>query len=158
MGWIKRMNLKNALFAMMFIGLLIATVLSISNFGVCIELREHITHTGVELDIHASPPVITYLPEPTSHEMAIASILEALQIILPILIFTAVIMYTSTLFYKIKLKEPLNLLKHGAERIILNDLDFTIEVSENKDELNQLCIVFEKMRKTLLENNQTLWR
>ena len=81
-----------------------------------------------------------------------------MQIALPILIFTAAILITSVLFYRVKLKEPLEILNSGAAHIMENDLDFAIPAPPGQDELGQLCSAFEKMRETLLANNQMLWR
>lgn len=158
MGWIKRMNLKSALFTMMFLGLALASLLSVGVFYGCIRLSRSIAPNDIMFDIHASPPVVTYLPKPSARAIALANIISILQIILPILIFTIVILLTSILFYRIKLKDPLRILKNGAEHIMENDLDFTIPPSMNRDELGELCTAFEKMRESLLVNNQTLWR
>lgn len=157
MGWLKRMSLKSALFTMMFLGLSLASLLSIGVFYGCMRLSSTIAPSGITLDIHASPPV-TYLSEPSEQAMTIAFIVSLLQIILPILIFTIVILLTSVLFYRIKLKDPLHILKSGAEHIMENNLDFTIPAPQSEDELGQLCTAFEKMRESLLVNNQTLWR
>lgn len=61
------------------------------------------------------------------------------------------------LFYKNKLKEPLDKLKEASEKIAKNDLDFSIEY-KSRDELGQLCTSFEKMRATLIENFSAMWR
>lgn len=152
------MDLKRALFTMMFLGLLIAVVLSAAAFSACIALREMIAPAGVVMDPHATPPTVTYLPEPSAKAMHIANFLTALQLVLPMLIFIGMTLLTSSLFYRIKLKEPLAALQSGAEHIIAQNLDFTLPPPRNADELGQLCIVFEQMRQVLLENNRNLWR
>lgn len=158
MDRIKRMNLKNSLFTMMLLGMSAAAVLSIFAFCGCVRLRELIAPAGIVLDPHVSPPEITYLPQPSSRAAKIAKVLEILQIALPILIFTAATLLTSSWFYRVKLREPIAALKSGADRIMEHDLAFTLQSPQSPDELGQLCIAFEKMRETLLENNQTLWR
>lgn len=60
-------------------------------------------------------------------------------------------------FYRLKLKKPLSILKSGAERIRQQDLDFEIKKCAD-DELGMLCSAFEKMRIELLNNNRELWR
>lgn len=157
MGWLKRMSLKSALFTMMFLGLSLASLLSVAVFYGCIRLSSIIAPGGIMFHIHASPTV-TYLPEPSDRAIALAAIVSILQIILPILIFTVVILLTSLLFYRIKLNDPLRILKEGAKHIMENDLDFIISAPQSGDELGELCTAFEKMRKSLLANNQTLWR
>ncbi|MCI6467280.1 MAG: ATP-binding protein [Faecalicatena sp.] len=61
------------------------------------------------------------------------------------------------LFYKNKLKLPIEELDKASKMISENELDFHISY-ENRDELGQLCKEFEKMRAQLEENNKTLWR
>lgn len=61
------------------------------------------------------------------------------------------------LFYKNKLKEPLEELKKASRRIGDNDLDFQITY-KNLDEMGELCFDFEKMRQQLMQNNQLLWK
>ena len=60
------------------------------------------------------------------------------------------------LFYKNKLKRPLEELEIASKRIAENDLDFQITY-ENRDELGHLCHEFERMRVQLRENNRQLW-
>lgn len=61
------------------------------------------------------------------------------------------------LFYKNKLKTPLEQLKWASKKIADNDLDFQI-IYENQDEMGELCSEFEKMRNQLVQNNQKLWK
>lgn len=61
------------------------------------------------------------------------------------------------LFYRNKLKTPIEELEMASRRIAENDLDFQITY-ENQDEMGHLCREFERMRSQLLENNQALWR
>lgn len=60
------------------------------------------------------------------------------------------------LFYKNKLKKPIEELEKASEFISQDILDFKVTY-ENKDELGTLCKQFEKMRLQLMENNQTVW-
>ncbi len=161
MGWIKRMRLKNALFAMMFFGLLLASLLSIGAFIGCNRLIRTLPQATASIEISSDPSVTIVHPEasaPPAWSQAVGSLLGVLQIALPILIFTLVILLTSILFYRTKLKEPLHILKSSTERIMQDDLDFVIPMPSGRDELGQLCGAFEKMRENLLANNQTLWR
>lgn len=61
------------------------------------------------------------------------------------------------LFYRHKLKNPLEELELASQRIAGNNLDFHITY-ENKDEMGHLCREFERMREQLAENNRNLWR
>lgn len=158
MGWIRRMRLKNALFTMMFFGLLLASLLSVGAFIGCIQCRRFFPNNRSFMDFGQTQAVMIDQSETSAGTEVLFLLLGILQIALPILIFTAAILITSMLFYRVKLKEPLEILNSGAAHIMENDLDFAIPVPPGQDELGQLCSAFEKMRKTLLANNQTLWR
>lgn len=66
------------------------------------------------------------------------------------------ILLCGVLFYKRKLKYPIDVLSRATERISAQDLDFQIS-SDSNDELGKLCDSFEQMRKELRENYQRLW-
>ena len=61
------------------------------------------------------------------------------------------------LFYKTKLKTPLQELKDASQMIADNELDFHVSY-ENKDEMGTLCKEFEMMRSALADNNRKMWR
>lgn len=61
------------------------------------------------------------------------------------------------LFYRNKIKIPLEELTAASRMIADNELDFHITYS-NKDELGMLCTEFEKMRGELENNSRKLWR
>jgi signal transduction histidine kinase len=67
------------------------------------------------------------------------------------------IVLMASLFYRWKLKKPLELLKKASEKISANDLGFHISY-DGKDEMGELCRVFEKMRGQLEKNYKVLWR
>lgn len=154
---IKQMNLKKSLFTIALINCTIALILSAVSFWGCMELSSLIASQGVVLDVHSDPITMIEMPTPSANALKIAEILSILQIVLPILIYTLALLFTASMFYRLKLKEPIAALSGGASRIIDNNLDFTIE-TESKDELGQLCTAFETMRKTLIDNNRELWR
>lgn len=85
------------------------------------------------------------------------SILSSLQIIMPVIFVIVALIYADIIFYRLKLKRPIAILRDSAERIQKQDLDFEI-TGYASDELGELCSAFEIMRKTLLSNNQELWR
>lgn len=61
------------------------------------------------------------------------------------------------LFYRNKIKKPLEEMAKGSRMIAENDLGFSIDY-KNKDELGVLCGEFEKMRMQLWENNSRMWK
>lgn len=61
------------------------------------------------------------------------------------------------LFYRIKLKTPLQELKAASQMIADNELDFHVSYA-NKDEIGTLCKEFEIMRSALADNNRKMWQ
>lgn len=61
------------------------------------------------------------------------------------------------IFYRNKLKKPIEELKEASKLIAKDELEFHIRY-ENQDEMGILCQEFEKMRSQLEENNKVLWR
>ena len=101
------------------------------------------------------------IPRPDSWEMSrmdygASEVCDFLQTY-TILIFSVVGSCVSVfLFYKNKLKKPIEELEMASQRIADNDLDFRITY-ENRDELGHLCHEFDRMRGQLEENNRKLW-
>ena len=60
------------------------------------------------------------------------------------------------LFYRHKLKPPIEELSQAADMVKQEKLDFHVAY-ENRDELGQLCKEFENMRSQLEENNRIVW-
>lgn len=71
--------------------------------------------------------------------------------------FSVCIVMAAFLFYRNKLKKPLEILSNAADNITENNLDFTFSYEKN-DEMGKLCSSFEKMRVALQENNLEMWR
>lgn len=154
---IKQMKLKKALFAIAVINTTIAFVFSLLILWICAQLHAQIAPAGgISIDLD-SAGVIVQPRELSAQALWIADILSFAQIVLPILICIFALFTTASMFYRLKIEEPLRILTKGAACIIENNLDFRIE-AKSKDELGQLCAAFETMRQTLLENNYTLWR
>lgn len=71
--------------------------------------------------------------------------------------YSLFIILAALLFYRLKLKKPLDLLSEASKKIADNDLDFHIEY-DGHDELAQLCSAFEIMRSSVQQNNIAMWR
>jgi len=65
--------------------------------------------------------------------------------------------YTFRIFYRRELETPIKALQAASDRILSDDLDFKVENSCT-NELGQLCVSFEEMRKNLYESNYELWK
>ena len=157
MEWLKNMSLKRSLFTLTLVNFLIASVLSLLTFWGCMRVNASIAPSGVQIVVGADTMMKTKLPETTAGTTAARNVLAALQITLPILFFVSAMILTVSLFYRWKLKEPIAILTNGANRIMENDLDFTVPAVSG-DELGQLCTAFETMRRSLLDSNRELWR
>ena len=92
----------------------------------------------------------------TDREAIIFNIAQTLIVLLPVFFSFAGIVCASSVFYRIKLKEPLDALRKGIVHIADNDLSFPISYTK-PDELGRLCGAFEKMRRELLDNNRRMW-
>ena len=157
MEWIKNMSLKKSLFTLTFINLLLAVILSAAVFWGCIKLSAALDPSGLQIVVGADTITKTEFPEPTTGAVIAGNMLSVLQFGLPILFFIIALILTASLFYRWKLKEPLAILTDGANRMMENNLDFTIPAVSG-DELGQLCVAFETMRQSLLNSNRELWR
>ena len=156
MEWIKHMSLKKSLFTMALVSIAIATLFSGISIWVLAEIRTQIYSQGMEITFDGSNP-ITNNVNPSSQGDHFVALFSTMQIVLPITLFVIALLATVFLFYRWKLKVPLEILMDGANHIIDNDLNFSIE-AQSTDELGQLCTAFETMRQALMKNNRELWR
>ncbi|KRE46569.1 sensor histidine kinase [Paenibacillus sp. Soil724D2] len=79
------------------------------------------------------------------------------QIIAMLLTIGIGLVLIAGLFYKLKLKKPLEILMSASKKISSNDLGFHVSY-DSKDEMSELCRAFEKMRSQLESNFKALWR
>lgn len=108
------------------------------------------------------PYYIAEVPRPPSSDMSrmdyqISELCDFLQTYTVLILSIVGSCISVFLFYKHKLKKPLDELEQASVRIASNDLDFRITY-ENRDELGRLCQEFERMRGQLSQNNQKTWR
>lgn len=97
------------------------------------------------------------LPEPTAAQQTVIMTLDIAQVVFCVLFPMAGVIASVVLFYRIKLRKPIGVLRDGITRIQNNDLDFTLPVLST-DEMGQLCAAFEGMRGELLKTNRLLWQ
>lgn len=153
---LKQMSLKRAFFCLTILFLLIALILStFSVIGIGKILQQY--GTTLEMKIGGNGVIIPHAATTDNTVPLWYHALGILQLALPVLFVTVGLLSASLVFYRLKLKKPLTELQAGAERIMKNDLDFSIQ-SISKDELGQLCNSFEKMRLELLKSNRELWK
>ncbi|WP_227865020.1 sensor histidine kinase [Clostridioides sp. ZZV14-6104] len=89
-------------------------------------------------------------------DKVLINIISTLQLVLPLVFFIGLLLLADIIFYKVKLKTPIEILNKGANEISNNNLDFYLEYKSN-DELGNLCNAFEKMRSQLNKNNIKMW-
>lgn len=102
------------------------------------------------------------VPRPHSYEMKefdyhVSEICDFLQTFTVLIVSVAGSIIAVFLFYKHKLKCPIEELELASRQVGRNNLDFHITY-ENEDEMGGLCKEFERMRGQLEENNQQLWK
>lgn len=67
------------------------------------------------------------------------------------------IWFTVKAFYAAEVKKPIDTLMSASDRILHDDLDFEVS-ADCRNELGQLCVSFENMRKNLYSSNYELWK
>lgn len=155
---IRQMSLKKSLFTIALVNSAVALVLSLLSFWGCMKLISVLAPQKATFTINSGPLTVTEVPAAPSYPSnGIGLLLSVLQIALPVLIYTMALLSTSYMFYRLKLQRPLETLADGASRIMDNDLDFTLDTN-SRDELGQLCLAFEAMRRELLDNSRKLWQ
>ena len=108
------------------------------------------------------PGYIVKIPRPNSYEMTpsdifVSELCDFLETYAVLIMSMAGSCGAVFLFYRNKLRKPMEELARGSKKIAENHLDFCISY-ENKDEMGRLCREFERTREQLAQNNQALWR
>ncbi len=105
---------------------------------------------------------VVEIPRPKPYEMSqsdiyISELCDFLQTYTILILSMAGSCAAVFLFYRNKLKRPIEELAQASKMIAANHLDFSVTY-ENKDEMGTLCMEFERMRGQLAENNRMLWK
>ena len=109
----------------------------------------------LELDLDSTEKsIIEYL---TDFDITVNGILTSLRVLsVPVFLIICIIL-SGILFFRNRLEPPIAVLSDASQKIAEKDLDFTVEHLRG-DEFGRLCDSFEGMRKTLLLNNNEMWR
>lgn len=171
MDKLKNLSIKKTFFLIVTIAAVVVVLLSAVSVKICSGIRDRILLSHAFI---IQPAVIDttgdggYILEAkggitadeetefTDSEKAAFRTSQALIILLPVLFSFAGIACAGSLFYHIKLREPLDALERGISHIADHDLSFSIGY-QKQDELGQLCGAFETMRRELLDNNRRMW-
>lgn len=165
---LRNLSLKKTIILYMAVSLVISFILSMLIITTAQMTQKGVWSRYIDLDKYQEAEQkrddnyeITY-PRPSRVDMSrmdwhiseICDFLETWTVLILSILGSCIAV---VLFYKNKLKLPIEELDKASKMISENELDFHISY-ENRDELGQLCKEFEKMRAQLEENNKTLWR
>lgn len=171
MGRLKNLSIKTTFCLIVLITAIVVILLSAASVQICSNIRDQILlpHAFIfqpsvvqpeengRFTLEAGGNILNNeIIEYTNQEVIMFKTAQALIFLLPIAFSFAGIACASSIFYHIKLKEPLAALKQGIVHIADNDLSFPISY-QKQDELGQLCGAFEKMRRELLKSNRRMW-
>jgi len=151
---LKNMGLKKSFFFLSVWCILISLLLVLLVFLMCGAIKNGYPSGGIEI---RSDGTVIPLEQPTAAQQQVITLLTYFQWLSCIILPVSGLGIAAVLFYRIKLKEPIDLLRNGTEHIRANDLNFSIP-AVSTDELGQICAAFETMRLELLKTNQELWR
>ncbi|MCM1119600.1 MAG: HAMP domain-containing histidine kinase [bacterium] len=168
MDKIRNLSVRKTIILYMSVALLCSFYLSAFIGEIAEQTQERIwwkyvdQETFVEAVENADPGYIVDIPRPGFYEMTPSD--RFVSELCDFLGTNAVLILSITgscvavfLFYRNKLKKPMEELARGSQKIAENQLDFCISY-DNKDEMGELCREFERMREQLARNNQLLWR
>lgn len=167
MGKIKNLSLRKTIVLYMVINLISCFFLSALIVRIAGIVQDEIWWKYVDQDKYfemAEGEGVTYLtdvPRPDAYQMQrfdyhVSEICDFLQTFTVLILSVLGSVIAVFLFYKHKLKKPIEELELASQKIGNHDLDFHI-IYENKDEMGKLCREFERMREQLAENNHQLW-
>ncbi|HBF2789058.1 TPA: ATP-binding protein [Clostridioides difficile] len=158
MDKINNMSLKKAFFVLTLSSLIIASALTTFAYILLNNLYNSIQDKYLKTPINTG--IITIVQNNVNqfsdYDKTLLNIINILQLVLPLIFFIGLLLLADIIFYKVKLKTPIEILNKGAMEISNNNLDFCLEYNNN-DELGNLCNAFEKMRSELNKNNIKMW-
>ncbi|HBG4777637.1 TPA: sensor histidine kinase [Clostridioides difficile] len=158
MDKINNMSLKKAFFVLTLSSLIIASILTTFSYILLNNIYNSIQDKYLKTPINTG--IITIVQNNVNqfsdYDKTLLNIINILQLVLPLIFFIGLLLLADIIFYKVKLKTPIEILNKGAMEISNNNLDFCLEYNNN-DELGNLCNAFEKMRSELNKNNINMW-
>ncbi|EMJ4928104.1 TPA: sensor histidine kinase [Clostridioides difficile] len=158
MDKINNMSLKKAFFVLTLSSLIIASTLTTFSYILLNNLYNSIQDKYLKTPINTGFITIVQnnVNQFSDYDKTLLNIINILQLVLPLIFFIGLLLLADIIFYKVKLKTPIEILNKGAMKISNNNLDFCLEYNNN-DELGNLCNAFEKMRSELNKNNIKMW-
>lgn len=168
MDKIKNLSLKKTILLYLCVSLICSFLLSALVGGIASEIQQQIWWKYVDQDQYIQAEAgensnyTVRIPRPSASRMSrrdhqVSELCDFLETYSVLLISLAGSGGAVFLFYRNKLKPPIEELGRASKMIGENNLDFQVDYT-NKDEMGQLCQEFERMRRQLVLNNQKLWR
>ena len=165
---IRNLSLRKTIVLYMVASLVISFIFSTLIVQTAFTIQEQIWWKYVdqekysELAERGGEKFLTEISRPHSYEMKkidyhISELCDFLETYTVLIVSVTGNIIAVFLFYKHKLKYPIEELELASQQVGRNNLDFHITY-ENKDEMGRLCEEFERMRKQLAENNRQLWK
>ena len=167
MDKIRNLSVRKTILLYLVISLIVGFLLSACAVWAASSVQKRIWWKYVDKDLYLTAVelegegYIAQIPRPAGSKMSrmdhgISEACDFLQT-WSVLVFSVVGSFVSVfLFYRNKLKKPIEELELASKRIAENDLDFRITY-ENRDEMGHLCHQFDRMRGQMEENNRQLW-
>lgn len=158
MDKIKNMSLKKSFFFLTLSSLVIASILTAISYILLNHMYHSIQDKYLQTPLYTETITIMQnnINQYSDFDKMLINIISTLQLVLPLVFFIGLLLLADIIFYKVKLKIPIEILNKGANEISNNNLDFHLEYKSN-DELGNLCNAFEKMRFQLNKNNIKMW-
>lgn len=168
MDKIRNLSVRKTILLYMAVSLLCSFLLSALIVGIANRTQEEIWWNYVDEEKYFEMAqkedgiYMVNVPRPASSSMTkadhtVSEICDFLQTYTVLLVSIIGSCAAVLLFYRNKLKDPIEELEQASQKIAANDLDFHITY-ENRDEMGRLCQEFERMRKQVAENNRKLWK
>ncbi|MBT9739801.1 HAMP domain-containing protein [Dorea formicigenerans] len=165
---IRNLSLKKTMVLYTILSLIVTFFLSVSIIEIAGQIQEEVWWKYVDQDEYyqamndRNENFEVVVPRPNQSKMSrmdwhISETCDFLRTYGVLLFSFAGCGIAVSLFYKNKLKRPIQELKMASQMIAEEDLDFHMAY-ENEDEMGMLCREFERMRGQLEENNRRLWQ
>lgn len=158
------LSIKKTFMLYMLIFILLATLCCILAINIADNISTNITISYMDdtnnVEVTENGVILQYINGEIEYLPKDACIIKICEFVsafsIPVF-FCVGIFLAALLFYRNKLKTPVEILNGASEKIAGNNLDFHLEY-ESTDEMGKLCESFEKMRSSLNENNRSMWR
>ncbi|MDE6747898.1 MAG: HAMP domain-containing histidine kinase [Lachnospiraceae bacterium] len=168
MDKIRNLSVRKTILLYMAVALICSYILSVFIVGIATRTQMNIWWKYVDKEAFIKeveskgPYSVTNIPRPNRYEMTksdcfVTELCDFLETYTILILSMAGSCAAVFLFYRNKLKNPIEELALASKKIAGNNLDFNITY-ESKDEMGVLCMEFERMREQLARNNRILWK